>query len=66
MNARRLESALLSILVGVASFMANSLKEMAVSISKLNEQVATIIERTTQNTSTLSQHESRIRSLEDR
>jgi hypothetical protein len=64
--ARRLENILLSILVAIASFMANYLKEMSTSVANLNEKMAAIIERTTRNTETLSQHETRIRVLERR
>jgi TolA-binding protein len=65
MSARVLENLLLTALVGIASFMASSMREMSVSITKLNEQMATIIERTSQHSSTLQQHETRIRVLEN-
>lgn len=61
---RRLENFLLSLLITVAGFIANYLRDITQSIEMLNKQMMVVLERVTLVGETLRDHEDRIRRLE--
>jgi hypothetical protein len=63
-NQRKLENFLLSLLIAVGGFIAAYMRDLSKSVDGLNAQMAVILERMTYVSSTLSDHEERIRSLE--